>query len=74
METAQTADRFLKRAAGEFNDLRLAGSQLRYGQHLFMLLSVERSDIAEALRGTPLDPFYDHQVKQRTVDAIRSMW
>ena len=47
---------------------------LRYGQLYFNMLSKCRPDIAEALRGGALDPFYKDGVSDGTRSVVKSRW
>lgn len=46
----------------------------RYGQAFFNCLFDERPDIAEELRGTPVDPFYRTVVDTKTYETIRKLY
>lgn len=48
----------------------------RYGQALFNLLSVVRPGLAEAIRATPLDPFYreEHEIPPELWTMLVEKW
>lgn len=48
--------------------------QWRYGQAYFNVLTSVRSDIAESLRGSLLDPFHHDKVSNETEKFVKSRW
>lgn len=48
--------------------------QERYGQYFFNMLRVVRPDVAEVLRGSPLDPFYREMVRPEEHIQIETLW
>lgn len=46
----------------------------RYGQLYFNMLSKHRPEIAEALRGTLLDPFYKDSIKDEVHNFVTGRW
>lgn len=65
---------FLADASIKFEKWSKTDSSIRYGQVYFNLLSAARPDIAEALRGTMLDPFHKESVKPETHKFVESKW
>lgn len=65
---------FLADASIKFEKWSKQDSSIRYGQVYFNLLSSSRPDIAEALRGTMLDPFHKQEVKEETHKFVESKW
>jgi hypothetical protein len=65
---------FLADASIKFEKWRKQDPTMRYGQIYFNLLSAARPDIAEALRGTMLDPFNKDEVKGETNKFVESKW
>lgn len=61
---------FLAHATRSFSD----NTELRYGQHWFNTLYRVRPDIADKLRGTPLDPFHRDRVSHETLDFVVANW
>jgi hypothetical protein len=47
---------------------------LRYGQLYFNMLTKHRPDIAKALQGGALDPFYKEGVSDATRSVVESRW
>jgi len=50
------------------------GEEWRYGQTYWSVLSFHRPEIAEAIRGTLLDPYQKEIVSQALTDFIISRW
>jgi len=48
--------------------------EFRLGQIFFNKLCVVRPDIAEALRGTMLDPFFKQRIANVVSDFVRERW
>ena len=46
----------------------------RRGQAFFNVLSVDRPDLAERIRATSLDPFYDDNGIAAFLEVVRTMW
>jgi hypothetical protein len=65
---------FLADASIKFEKWSKQDQTMRYGQVYFNLLSAARPDIAEALRGTKLDPFHKDEVKGETHKFVESKW
>lgn len=65
---------FLADASIKFEKWSAQDKSMRYGQVYFNLLSAARPDIAEALRGTMLDPFHRNEVKDETHKFVESKW
>ena len=53
---------------------KTANVQWRYGQAYFNVLTSVRSDIAESLRGSLLDPFHRDKVSDETEKFVKSRW
>ena len=47
---------------------------LRAGQMFFNLLSERRPDIADAIRGSEFDPYYQEEVSDETMDKVELLW
>lgn len=46
----------------------------RYGQAFFNVLFEERPDIAQAIHGSSLDPFFKHIISIETLEKIQEMY
>lgn len=46
----------------------------RFGQLFFNVLNEVRPDIADKIRATDLDPFFDDEVKLETLEEIKNSW
>lgn len=48
--------------------------QFRYGQFFYSRLMSERSDIAEAILNTNVDPYFQHAVNSEQHQIIEKLW
>ena len=71
MGYAESFDRFL---ADVSEAHRAAAPGLRYGQTFFNLLYAERPDLANELRGSPMDPFYFDGTRPGLLDWVERNW
>lgn len=66
-------DAFCIRVAQLWSNTIIQISQ-RYGQHYFNTLYAVRPDVADKIRATPLDPFFDDDVSVETENAVIEYW
>ncbi len=69
-EEVKTFIDFMAFAARTFTDNR----NIRYGQHWFNVLYLYRPDIANALRKTDFDPFYENFLPPQSVQFVGRRW
>lgn len=53
---------------------RNASHDERMGQSFFNLLALVKPNLAEAVRGSVIDPFYLSAVPGRTIEFVRNAW
>lgn len=46
----------------------------RFGQLFFNVLHDVRPDIADKIRATDLDPFFDDEVQLETLEEVKNSW
>ena len=71
--TRMTYDEFVTYFHGNVGWYTSAYSQ-RHGQALFNLLVQHHPRVAEAIRGTPVDPFHRDEVSDETWTTIHENW
>jgi hypothetical protein len=49
-------------------------NEWRYGQAFFNVLFEERPDIAQAIHGSSLDPFFKHIISMETLEKIQELY
>lgn len=69
-----TYNEFVGVVGSEYRNWKQVDSTYRYGQCMFNILHAMRSDIAEEIRATPLDPFYKEHISQETWEYVQERW
>lgn len=74
--TQLSYEEFIMKVSDIHGQIRENDPYVRYGQSLFNTLSHHRPEIAEQLRGTPLDPFHKtgEQISLETYEFIKNLW
>ena len=72
--TEQSYNTFIADVSINYEIIKKLGSPLRYGQVYFVMLSKRYPEIAEKLRGTPLDPFHHEEASPETHAFVESLW
>lgn len=47
---------------------------LRAGQMFFNMLAERRPDVADSIRGSEFDPFYQDEVAEETMNKVELLW